>query len=64
MGSGYRCIPFFFLCKIHLIVDPLLRCLNNLFIPSCAANVCTTLNFQKQLGLQQQQKPSFWRVDR
>ena len=59
MGSGYRCIPFFFLCKIHLIVDPLLRRLNNLFIPSCAVNVC-----QKQLGLQQQQKPSFWRVDR
>ena len=40
------------------------RRLNNLFIPSRAANVRTTLNFQKQLGLQQQQKPSFWWVDR
>lgn len=53
-------VRFLLLCKIHLIVDPLLGSRNNLFIPSCAATVCTTLNFQKQLGLRQREKPSFW----
>lgn len=57
-------LRFLLLCKIHLIVDPLLGGKNNLFIPSCAATVCTTLNFQKQLGLRQREKPSFLVVDR